>query len=299
MNCISPPGKMSCTRGKAGPAPTIMPRKTRRLFAADTNLMAYFNHTFAGGKWDHFMDQPHLGYTGWNEPPHNSLRAIKLTEVEVPDAAAMGVAVEGSESAWPRRPMKPSLPTFDAFNQQRHFIDVFNKGKTPFEFTATASEPWIILSETTGTIGKDQRLWVSVDWSKAPKGAASGTVKLVGAANEVIVNVNAFNPTEPTRDSLHGFVEGEGFVSIEPEHFTRKIDAGANHWIKIQDYGRTLVRHAGDAARGCAERDAGKRFAMPGIPDVSVQHRRGESGHDHLAHFEFRPRARTASGRFI
>jgi hypothetical protein len=79
-----------------------------------------------------------------------------------------------------------------------------------------------------------------VDWTKAPQGAASGTVKLTGTTNEVVVKVNAFNPTEPARDSLHGFVEGEGFISIEPEHFTKKTDAGSNCWIKIQDYGRTL-----------------------------------------------------------
>ena len=214
--------------------------ETRALFQADTNLMAYFNHTFAGGKWDHFMDQPHLGYTSWNEPPHNSLRAIKLVETEVPDAAAMGVAVEGSESAWPGATDNAVLPAFDVFNQQRHYIDVFNQGKTDFDFTATASEPWIVLSESGGTIGKDRRLWVSVDWSKAPTGAASGTVKLTGGTNEVDVKVNAFNPVEPARDSLDGFVEGEGFVSIEPEHFTKNTDAGANRWIKIPDYGRTL-----------------------------------------------------------
>ena len=42
------------------------------------------------------------------------------------------------------------------------------------------------------------------------------------------------------RDTLHGFVEGEGYVAIEPEHFTKKTDAGANRWILIHDYGRTL-----------------------------------------------------------
>jgi len=45
------------------------------------------------------MDQTHLGYTTWQDPPRNSLRAIRLAEVDVPAAAAMGVAVEGSESA--------------------------------------------------------------------------------------------------------------------------------------------------------------------------------------------------------
>ena len=214
--------------------------ETRALFQADTNLMAYYNRTFADGKWDHFMDQTHLGYTAWNDPPQNSLRAIKLTEIEVPEAAAMGVAVEGSESAWPGAPNEAMLPAFDVFNQQRHFIEVFNKGKTAFEFTAAASEPWITLSESAGAVEKDRRVWVGVDWSKAPKGAATGTVKLTGTTNDMVIKVNAFNPAEPARDSLRGFVEGEGFVSIEPEHFTGNTDAGSNRWIRIQDYGRTL-----------------------------------------------------------
>jgi hypothetical protein len=127
-------------------------------------------------------------------------------------------------------------------------VDVFNKGKTPFAFTAYSSDPWIILSETGGTVEKDKRLWVSVDWSKALSGAATGTVKVARivadndakAAANFDVKVSAFNPVEVTRDSLQGFVEGEGVVSIEPEHFTKAIDAGANRWIKIEDYGRTL-----------------------------------------------------------
>jgi hypothetical protein len=41
------------------------------------------------------------------------------------------------------------------------------------------------------------------------------------------VKVDAFNPTEVTRDSLQGFVEGEGVVSIEPEHFTKKTGPGS------------------------------------------------------------------------
>ena len=35
-------------------------------------------------------------------------------------------------------------------------------------------------------------------------------------------------------------MEGEGFVSIEPEHCTKNMDAGARRWIRIEDYGRTL-----------------------------------------------------------
>ena len=217
-----------------------MAAETRALFQTDTNLMNYFNQTFANGKWNHFMDQTHLGYITWRDPPQNNLDAIKLTEIKVPEAAAMGVAVEGSDAAWPGAPGNAVLPKFDTFNQQRHFIDVFNKGKAPFEFTAAASQSWILLSETKGTVVKDKRLWISVDWSKASKGMTSGMVTLIGTSNSVTVKVNAFNPAEVTRDSLQGFVEGDGFVSIEAEHYTKKTDTGANRWIKIDDYGRTL-----------------------------------------------------------
>ncbi len=74
----------------------------------------------------------------------------------------------------------------------------------------------------------------------APKGSANGTIKISGAGGEVTVNVNAFNPSEPPRDSLQGFVEGDGCVSIEAEHFAKNVDAGANRWIKIPNYGHTL-----------------------------------------------------------
>lgn len=45
------------------------------LFQSDTSLMGYFNRDFAGGRWNHFMDQSHLGYTSWADPPFNSPRA--------------------------------------------------------------------------------------------------------------------------------------------------------------------------------------------------------------------------------
>ena len=79
---------MSYMRSKGEPVPTIWPKK-------------YFNRSFLNGKWNHFMDQSHLGYTSWNDPPHNSLRAIDLKEIKIPDSPILGVAIEGSEEVWP------------------------------------------------------------------------------------------------------------------------------------------------------------------------------------------------------
>ncbi len=69
------------------------------LFKADADLSDYYNHTLADGKWDHMMDQTHVGYTSWQEPRRNVKPATK--EIEVATNADMGVAIEGSTSAWP------------------------------------------------------------------------------------------------------------------------------------------------------------------------------------------------------
>jgi hypothetical protein len=224
--------------------------QTRTLFEAQTNLMDHFNRTLADGKWNHFMDQTHIGYTSWNDPPRNTLNAVRLVETEVPEASAMGISIEGSVAAWPGESENAVLPQFDSFNQQRRYIDVFNKGKTPFEFSTTVSDPWITLSETKGPVEKDRRIWVSVDWSKAPQGSATGEVKVSGSDSNILVKVIAFKPVEPTRKSLTGFVEGEGVVAIEAEHFTKKTDAGSNRWVRIPDYGHTT---SGMRAEGPAD----------------------------------------------
>ncbi len=219
--------------------------QARALFHADAALSDFYIHTLAHGKWDHMMDQTHIGYSSWNEPSTNVMP--KVVEIEVPVAAALGVAVEGSTAAWPGSSGQPALPQFDGFNRQRRYIDVFNRGMASFQFTATAGAPWILLDRTRSTIErniveKERRLWVSVDWRKAPKGLSEASVTVIGpgAGAEVTVKVEAFNPETPSRASVHGFVEANGYVSIEAEHYTKKIDASAVRWEKIADYGRTL-----------------------------------------------------------
>ena len=213
--------------------------QARALFQADRDLSAAYNHTLAHGKWDHMMDQTHIGYTYWQQPPVNAMP--KVTEIEFPAVPQVGVAVEGSALAWPGAHGDPTLPPFDLFNQQSHYIDIFNRGREPFTFSATSNVPWILLSDSRGTIEKERRVWVEVDWGKVPQGLASGSVKIAGASGqEVIVKVNASRPENLTRKSVGGFVESDGYVSMEAVHYDKKIDSASARWEKMDDLGRTL-----------------------------------------------------------
>jgi hypothetical protein len=208
------------------------------LFNSDAQLSSYYNHQLAGGKWNHMMDQTHIGYTSWNEPPVNTMPAV--SRIDLPADASMGIAVEGSAEAWPGSPDNPVLPQFDVFNKQRFFIDVFNRGRAPFTFTATPTAPWIVLNNTGSQIEKEGRVWVSVDWRNVPAGTVAGSIEFqTGTHQNVSVRVEAFRPSMPTEQNLDGFVEAGGVVSMESSSYMKKIDTSSCQWKEIADLGRT------------------------------------------------------------
>jgi hypothetical protein len=185
------------------------------------------------------MDQVHIGYTIWQDPNQNSMP--KVVRIDLPHAASMGVAVEGSYSDWPGASGDPVLPQIDAFNRQRRYIDIYNRGQESFAYTASAAERWILLSQGQGTIDKEKRIWVGIDWNKAPKGEPVGDVKITRVGGDsVTVKIPVFNPAADARDALDGFVQSAGYISIEAEHFSENVPAAQARWEKIDGYGRTL-----------------------------------------------------------
>ncbi len=213
-------------------------QKVIELFAKDSEITEHY-HKLADGKWNHIMGATHIGFTSWNPPPKNNMPEVN--NIEVPSTADMGVAIEGSQQVWPGASKQPVLPEMNVFDRKDKYIEVFNRGQEPFEFKAKSSEPWIKLSKTQGTVDKELRILVSAEWGSVPMGNKSGSVVITGPdGKEVSVKVNAFNPGTPTRNSLKGFVESNGYVSIEAEHYTHTVNAEPVEWLTIPDLGRTL-----------------------------------------------------------
>ena len=218
-----------------------MAARSQELFQADTALMTYYNKIYANGRWDHFMDQTHLGYISWIPPKKNSLNVLKLTELNLPDSAALGVAVEGSENVWPSSNSSPILPEFDMYGNDKHWLEVFNKGKVPFGCQITSDVPWISVSETNGTISNtDKRIGLTLIDDKLPEGQSVGKVTVTGAGQSVTVQLKAFKPFLEESMKVKGFVESNGIVSIEPEHFAKNNSFTDRQWIRVEDYGLTL-----------------------------------------------------------
>ncbi len=204
------------------------------LFQKDAALTKYFNDSLARGKWRHMMDQTHIGYTSWQQPDKNNPPQVLTIDVK-PDPE-LGVAIEGSESWWPNEIHEAVLPSFDALNQQSFYIEIFNRGSKPFSYAIMCDQPWIKFSAQKDNVEKQKRVDVSIDWEKVPKGNYEVPFVIRGAGKEVKVYATVNNSIA---GKPQGFIETNGYVSIEGEHYTKAVSSKGMQWTTIPNLGRT------------------------------------------------------------
>ena len=170
--------------------------QVKELFFRDAALTAYFHDSLAAGKWNHMMSQTHIGYTSWNNPPFNKMPSVSY--LQLGDAARLGYVVQnGRESRRSRSGLfSRSFSPFDPINDQHYYLEIFNQGKAKLDFSLTAKEAWIQLSTTRGTTQFEEKIDVSIDWNKAPKGEASGEIEIKGGGRTYKVEVPIRNNSQ-------------------------------------------------------------------------------------------------------
>ncbi|MER5266244.1 glycosyl hydrolase 115 family protein [Actinosynnema sp. NPDC002837] len=223
---------------------------TDARFAEDQAMSDHYGTVLAGGKWRGFQTQPKIGYgdvarygpsASWQQPerdgdvlPDEVFPAVK--RFDLPRVAEMGVAVDGSDQWWPAAAGPATLPAFSPHQSQPgQYVEVFNRGAIPFDYWATPGAAWLEVDRPHGTVRDQVRLDVRVDWSRAPKGRVEVPITITGAGALVTVRAVVENDLVEPR----GFVEANGYVSIEAAHATRVVDGDGVRWRRIPDIGRT------------------------------------------------------------
>ncbi|HEV2782526.1 MAG TPA: glycosyl hydrolase 115 family protein [Actinophytocola sp.] len=242
---------------------------TEARFADDLALAHRYNTEIAGGKWRNFQLQPHIDYgdvarygpnAPWQQPELNNVALPDVIfpavrRIEVPAVADMGVAVDGSDRWWPAEPTPAVLPTFSPFQSQpAQYLEVFNRGSVPFGYSIRAAVPWLHVSPGSGTVDKQVRAEVRVDWSRAPAGTTQVPITITGPNGAAVV-VQAVVDKPDLPRSARGFVEANGYVSMLADHATDTV----GNWLRIPDIGRdgsgmqpapvTAARRAPDGPR--------------------------------------------------
>ena len=217
--------------------------RVRELFRADAALTQRFNEELGSGRWRHFADQTHLGYSIWQQPPRNTMPAVG--EIQATSYGEIGVALEGARHGWPEMipgQKRPTLPPLDSLTRPTRWIEIFNRGLGAVGYTVQTSAPWLQVSETAGELSgpTERRLTVQVDWAAAPEGRSEQTIRIKdsrGTRAILWVPVVKYPATvAPTAGSL---IEAEGVVAIEAIHYTRAVAEPGIEWHTLADLGRT------------------------------------------------------------
>lgn len=212
------------------------------LFTRDSLLSRKYNEEIADGKWNHMMDQTHIGYTSWQEPRYNTMPVVNTPDLAANTGSHWGVSVEGTATWWPSADTaKALLPVFNPYRHADHYIEIFNRSSTPFTCSIRAGASWIQTDTADQRIDEEQRIWIHVDWTRAPSGYHQAPVTITGPNSaKVTITVTIDNPTLPRPGGFKGFIETDGYVAIEAEHYAKAVTTKDIRWQTIPDLGRTL-----------------------------------------------------------
>jgi hypothetical protein len=211
----------------------------------DAELSARYNHQL-NSKWDHMMDQTHIGYTFWNEPPKNV--APPTVHLDLPEHGGLGVSTQVGSAA------SPMLGTFVSANddpaaenlfQPLHPFTLFNKGAAPVSFTVTTSAPWIQIVHhwgskspngeptTGGTIALDDVLAVRIDWQAAPHETTTGSVTIDSPGSADIVLPLRLIRLHLGASSTPAALESNSYVALNAAHTSSRTTDPHMQWQQL------------------------------------------------------------------
>jgi hypothetical protein len=158
------------------------------------------------------------------------------------------------------------LVPFQRAVPRSRYIDFFVLGPVAAKWTLKPSVPWITLSQSSGSLGPtrlDQRVWIGIDWAKAPDGATAGIAVSCGG-NKTDQTITVRTAPDYTVKNV-SFLEDNGIVSIFAVHADERSDG----WEVLDGLGHTGASLRSDL--GMASVDAGDPGALAKAPHVTYR----------------------------
>ncbi|KAK6434988.1 hypothetical protein LTR95_008823 [Oleoguttula sp. CCFEE 5521] len=220
-----------------------MAQHVLKQFERDHELTVQYN-TLLNGKWEHMMDQTHIGYTYWQQPMRQALPGLQYVQMQERDLAGdLGVSVETSNATVPGDDMYHALssnaltlPLFDPYGAISRWIDLFSMGTNAVEWNITSNASFVHFTQSSGSLTPngttDIRIWATVDFASAPAG--NGMVMLnisssrdYGTQFSMPQLMLPYNNTALPSDYTNGYIESDGHISIEAEHYSSITSASS------------------------------------------------------------------------
>ncbi|HWI91427.1 MAG TPA: glycosyl hydrolase 115 family protein [Flavisolibacter sp.] len=212
-------------------------KMSKNAYDSIVKATEYYNNQLANGKWRNIMSM---------KPRNLSVyQPADLPELTIDSTFSWGIAPEGfvtKDSSLLQHHNSLSLPSFDNLNKQKYFVDIFLSKHQTLKWTASVSDDWIRLSQENGVLnpllGSNQtRIWVDIYWDNMSKDEKDGKIIFSDGNNQIAVNVHVAKKTVKELAGYNGFIEDNGFISIQANHFTTQTNRSLIQWKGLDGFG--------------------------------------------------------------
>lgn len=203
----------------------------------DHRLTSEYNRIGAG-KWYGMGMSEHIGFVHWCEEDCKYPRMVRIAPVSKP---RLIVAASNSiEYTIGTRWSGDQIVVTDFLEQHVQEVDIeLACGSIePISYKVTSDCPWLMLSTSGGTVVLKDILTLKIN-RKLFKGRATGEVWIKTDFSNAKIIVEAQN-TDITGLNPMTFLEANGYIAIEAEHYCKKEDVKGAGFYKLDQYGRTL-----------------------------------------------------------
>jgi hypothetical protein len=191
--------------------------RLEKCFALDAEYTKDYNLNVSGGKWNHLMDQTHIGYRSWDEPREGNIMP-KVTRVAPEEAKAGGYL----------------------FTEKNGVVAM--EGEHYFETLATEKTKWTVIPD----LGRTLSGIALMPYTEKTDGASiSYKIKLNGSTDSIRVWL-FFDSTLPFKKGGHnvaatfvGGVEKTWNINVDlnwKNCYTKMYPAGAARMIETSAY---------------------------------------------------------------
>jgi len=205
---------------------------------------------FKSGKWKGMELEQHIGFVKWNED--NCRYPLRL-QVEPSYKPRMVISRKDREEVYTKNYGSPMIVLVDDFlyaGNDEVILEIANDGTGDLHYIIEPEKElnWLQISSVKGTVDDQEEIMLRVNRQMLTGEVTSARllvkeVEIPGAVvvdgkSVVVIEVRARN-TDTTGISPMTFLENNGIIVMEANHFCAKKDTAMGGFIELKNYGRS------------------------------------------------------------
>jgi hypothetical protein len=206
-------------------------RLVKKCIEYDKKLTDYYNDEMAAGKWKGMMLSAHVCFEHWNDEDWHYPRTVKAEKTE----QALLVCPENGDAFVSHG--LAVLPEFTSIGQETRYLQIAVGTNESAEVRIQADSDAVEVEKTDSVVSSVENYAVRINWDKVKEnGEYKLVVQALGETVTVLVHAVVIGSEIPSGT----FIETDGVVSIEAEHYLENESMDGYQWCRLESYGKTL-----------------------------------------------------------